>query len=973
MGVFDSLINDALDFLDAFKVGGTVEKDSDAFKALFQQKIKEVIQDRDPQKIKIFFKEAFKNVQNAAQHHFPVIWDEWLQDGLFKVEDLAEQLYELADELHDAPFGTLIETLLQKQKDAKQLFQQAAMFCLRDPTEIKKRFTRLWGPLLANALHVLGPDKLSQALSAVLISDESELGKKISLLDLNLLEENSITSALKKLLSSNAYLLPAGVALTGMGLQSLLKHAVFPGEMTTGDLAGKEHDDLFGPLREAIDDLDFNQPAIIEAKSLTKVFVNLIENAKADEDAEWALMKMARFTPVGIFLIIGAIIHSLFDCLLPWWKLLFKEIEKEKSLTVKRLPAPKEGGPKYIIFSDIHRDSRSDRRDPMEFGSIDHFAANQTLYCELLDFAYDNGYTVLEAGDCDELWYTRDFSKKPREMLEEIIDTHRSVYDRLLKLHRDNRYIRLYGNHDCYIRNPHVFEVLQKFFDKDKEPDDAFFEVYDFAIIDDVKTMDESEVYFALDSYYYDKKAPMIVAHGHQWDFFNCDENNIIGKLIVSAIATPIDFLDDPFIDMGGIAYSGSPTINFADILANAFILRNFPAYCPAKKIAHKIQHQDDMKRHTIDDMFFLETLAALSGATIGVSDREDPEKICRNNLICLGHTHRPQSQPYYDLKRILPYFEEDFEGVEQKICDNTGGYIKPKLTLIKSRYFNSGNTGWMEGVVWAIHIDETGQARSVYWTRDTRPDKPQAMDWELPVMEADLREKIDAKEPKIFKTIEHLSTYIDPVVDSIFHSIVRSIAAPFEALISSVGDFIKQDVTFDAPKSLSDPLGCIFISLFAADSPKTHTLHIPLPKFMSDSILKMKQILEESMGVSTEESTRLASAWLLASETFPLLFSRGNGRGERHAKRWNSNSFEKSVLGFVLQFPGAQHHDLPIHSKVELLDGDLIIRITVNPMSGKPAPRGVVENREILISDRNFLHRLRRFWLRILRYVRLR
>jgi hypothetical protein len=973
MGIFDSLVNDALDFLDTFKDAGSAEQEFDDFKATLQKKIKEVVQDRDPQKLKKFFKETFKQVQNAAQQRFPVIWEEWLQDGLLKIEDLAEQLYELADELSDAPFDTLIETLLQKQQDLKNLFQQAAIFCLRDPTEIKKRFTQLWGPLLATTLNVLGPDNLSKALAAVLTSDEGGLGTKISLMDLNLVEENSITAALRKLLSSRAYQFPAGVALAGLGLQSLLKYTIFPEEMTPLTAANEATEDLFAPLKAAIEKLEFKQPIIVEAKTITKVFVNLIDDAKKNEDAEWALLKMARFTPVGIFLIIAATIQSLFDCLLPWWKLLFNEIEKDTKLSVKRLPAPIEGGPKYIIFSDIHRDSRSDMREPMEFGSIDHFAANQELYCELLDFAYENGYTVLEAGDCDELWYTRDFSKRPREMLQEIIDTHRPVYDRLLKLHRNGRYIRLFGNHDCYIRNPNVFEVLQSFFDKDKKPDDPLFKVYDFAIIEGVKTMDESEIYFALDSYPYDKKAPMIVAHGHQWDFFNCDENNILGKLIVSAIATPVDFLDDPFIDMGGIAYSGSPTINFTEILANAFILKNFPAYLPARKCAHKIQHQDDLERHTIDDMFYLETLAALSGATIGVREKPDSEKVTRNNLICLGHTHRPQSQPYYDLKRLLPFFRSDFEKVEQKIADTTNGIILPKLNLIKSRYFNSGNTGWMEGIVWAIHIDETAQARSVYWTRDTRPEKPQAMDWELPVMESDLRKKIDAKEPQILKTIEHLSTYIDPVVDSLLHSIVRSIAAPFEALLSSVSDFIKQDVTFDSPKSLSDPLACVFISLLAADSPKTHTIQIPLPAFMSNAILKMKKFLEEFAEVPAEESTRFASAWLLSSETFPFLFAKNKKDGERNAKKWNSNKFEKAVLGFALQFPGMKHQGLPIHSTVELLDGDLIIRITVKPMSGRPAPRGIVENREIHIKERKFFHRVRRVWLRLLRYARLK
>ena len=972
MGIFDSLINDTLDFLDNFKKVSRTDQEFNNFKASFQQKIKQIVQERDPQKLRILFRETFKHVQTAAQNCFPVIWDEWLQEGLLRIEDLAEQLYELADELDDTPFDALIETLLQKQVDFKALFQQVALFCLRNPAEIKKRFTLLWGPLLASALNVLGPEILSKALSAVLTSDEGELGRKISLLDLNIVEQGSITTALQKLLNSKSYQLPAGVALTSLGLQSLLKYAMFPKEMAPADAANEATADLFAPLKEALDEIHFKHPTKIEAKALTKVCVNLIGDAKKNEDAEWALLKMARFTPVGILLIIAAIIHSLFDCLLPWWKLLFNEIETDPRLCVKRLPAPMEGGPKYLIFSDIHRDSESDKREPLEFGSIDHFSANQTLYCELLDFAYDNGYTVLEAGDCDELWYSRDFSKRPREMLQEIVDTHQIVYERLVKLHRKGRYIRLHGNHDSYIRNPKVFEVLQNVFDQDRAPDEPLFQVYDFAIIDGVKTMDESEVFFGLDSSPYDKKAPMIVAHGHQWDFFNCDENNIIGKLIVSAIATPIDFLDDPFLDIGGIAYSGSPTIKFSDILSKAFVLDNFPAYCPAKKIAHRIQHQDDMERHTIDDMFFLETLAALSGSTIEVRETPDSDKVCRNNLICLGHTHRPQSQPYYDLKRLLPFFKSDFEKFEQKVADKTGGIIKPNLTLIKSRYFNSGNTGWMEGVIWAIQIDATGQARCVYWTRDTRPEKPQAMDWELPIMDAELRTKLDAKKPALFKTIEHLSTHIDPIIDSMFHSIVRSIAAPFEVLLSSLNNLLKQDVTFDSPRSLSDPLGCIFMSLLAADSPKTHTIKIPLPKVLIDKILKIKNYLEEFIEVPAEESVRFASAWLLSSETFPYLFANKRGNG-KDTNKWNSHQFEKSVLGLVLQFPGMGHQGLPIHSKVELLDGDLIIRITVNPKSDRPRPRGMVEHSEILISDRKLLHRLRRFWLRILRLTRIR
>lgn len=973
MGIFDSLVNDALDFLDTYKHGGDATHEFDDFKATLQQKIRDILQDRDPAKFNLLFKEIFTSAQQVAQHYFPMIWDELLQDGWLKIDDLAERLAELADELGDASFDTLITTLLQKQNDLRKLIQEIAAFCLRDPTAIKKRIGQLWGPFLAGTLKVLGPDQLSNALAALLTSKEGTLGGQISWLDLHILEEGAISSTLRKLLRTRPFQLPAGAALVGVGLQSLLKQAIFADELSFDGAANYATDDLFAPWREAIEKLQFKQSAIVEAQTITKTMMNLIAAAKQDDDLEWALLRMARFTPVGIGLIIAATVHSLFDCLLPWWGLLFHDIEKDPRLSVIRLPAPAHEGPKYLIFSDMHRDCRSDKREPMEFGSIDHFAANQTLYCELLDFAIDNGYTVLEAGDCDELWYSRDFSNKPGEMLQEIIDTHQPVYDRLVSLHRAGHYIRLYGNHDCYIRNPEVFAILQHVFDKDKAPDAPAFKVYDFAIIEGVKTMDESELYFALDSHPYNSKKPMIVAHGHQWDFFNCDENNILGKLIVSAIATPIDFLDDPFLDMGGIAYSGNPVINFSEILANAFILKNFPAYLPARKVAHSIQHQDNLKRHTIDDMFFLETLAALSGATIGVRAKLDDKEVSRNNLICLGHTHRPQSQPYYDLKRIVPFFQSDFEKVEQDIKDRTNGIIMPKLTLIKSRYFNSGNVGWMEGVIWAIQIDETGQARSVFWTRDTRPKKPQAMDWELPVMDAALRAKIDAKEPQFLKWIEHLSTYIDPVIDSVWHSIIRSIAAPFEALLSSVSDFIKQDIEFDATRSLSDPLGCVFISLLAADSPKTHTIKFPLPIFMSNAIHKMKKRLEELADVPAEESTRIASAWLLTSETFPYLIHRNKQEKSSNVKKWNSNKFEKSILALALQLPGNQNRNLPIQSKVELIDGDLIIRIMVQPMSGRPAPRGVIPKREQTISERQCYYRVRRIWLRFLRYCRLK
>lgn len=119
----------------------------------------------------------------------------------------------------------------------------------------------------------------------------------------------------------------------------------------------------------------------------------------------------------------------------------------------------------------------------------------------------------------------------------------------------------------------------------------------------------------------------------------------------MSAIATPLDFLDDPFIDAGGLAYSGTPVINFSELLSHALVFSSFPAHLPSRKLAHRIQHLEDHERLTEDDAFFLETLAALTGATIAIRKSSDSQEVQRNNLICLGHTHSPKSQPFYNQK----------------------------------------------------------------------------------------------------------------------------------------------------------------------------------------------------------------------------------------------------------------------------------------------------------------------------------
>lgn len=938
MSLIDSILDGAIDAYTDLKTSGKIKNLFADLKEELYQICEQPDQDINSEQIILRVKEAVKSAKAVVKKIVPEIWEDILDQNILNRIDSSQLVCELADDLNDDSFQTLLENLLKKEIDFIQIIQKTAALCLNGKQEMQKRLSNTWGPLLTFALKSLGPQKIANAIISVITSHDKDLNRITGFLDMDLFQPHHDGDVTKKMLELRDFQLPASVILSGLGLQYLIQKTDISEQMINPDSSARSVRGLFTPLIQTIKETSFTSPGKSENILVMQLCMEMIKQAQENEDVEWALLKMARFVPVGIFLIIAAILYCLVTHPLPWWNLLFKEIEGDPDLKVKRLPAPNKDGPKYIIFSDIHRDAQSDQREPLEFGSFDHFSANQTLYCELLDYAFENGYTVLEAGDCDELWYYRDFSLRPREKLEEIVKTHEPVYDRLVNLHREGRYIRLYGNHDAALRKPEMFEVLQKIFDQGKESEQPPFEIYDFAIIEGIKTMDESIINFGLDSEPYKLKMPMIVAHGHQWDFWSCDHNNIIGKLIVSAIGTPIDFLDDPFKDAGGIAYSGSPAVQFDGILANAFVLSNFPGTNPARKFAHHIQHLDDLERCTIDDVFFLETLAALSGATIAVRKNSDSEQTQKMNLICLGHTHFPQSQPYFDLKRLLPFLRPWINKMESKVSDLTHGIIKPELSKIKSRYFNSGTAGWMEGVIWAIQIDETAQARLVYWTRETRPGCPQKMDWELSWMDDELRKKLEIKKGSFLNTIEQLSTYIDPLIDSALTSVLRSLAMPFELLLGLFNKAPAANMYLDSSESLTIPLCHVFLSLLGSEQTKTHTFRITIPGSAQKDISNIKSFLDQFTELKDEQRMRLACAWYLFSRNIPFLGTRNKKITSLTDILPDADTFIQSMLGLIVQLPGEGHQHTPIQSHVTLTQNEIIIQITTKPITSRRA-----------------------------------
>ncbi len=99
---------------------------------------------------------------------------------------------------------------------------------------------------------------------------------------------------------------------------------------------------------------------------------------------------------------------------------------------------------KIILLSDCHRGDNS---------LADDFVHNKSVYLTALQYYYYKGFTYFELGDADELWEFKNFSS--------IYNAHREVFDWLVKFHRQNRYLMIWGNHDIYKKDPHFLLTRQ--------------------------------------------------------------------------------------------------------------------------------------------------------------------------------------------------------------------------------------------------------------------------------------------------------------------------------------------------------------------------------------------------------------------------------------------------------------------------------------------------------------------------------
>ncbi|HYF32011.1 MAG TPA: metallophosphoesterase [Chitinophagaceae bacterium] len=157
------------------------------------------------------------------------------------------------------------------------------------------------------------------------------------------------------------------------------------------------------------------------------------------------------------------------------------------------------GKNRFIIFSDHHKGTRD---------LADDFRLAEANYLAALKHYYDNGYTLICLGDCEELW-----ENEPKALME----PNKKVFEAEIKFLNAGRYHRVFGNHDLEWKYdfPRALYLKPVFGDNLKVCEGLI-----------LKTKYNGHDY------------SIFMTHGHQGD--QRSDGNAFSKWVVAAIWTPI-------------------------------------------------------------------------------------------------------------------------------------------------------------------------------------------------------------------------------------------------------------------------------------------------------------------------------------------------------------------------------------------------------------------------------------------------
>lgn len=177
---------------------------------------------------------------------------------------------------------------------------------------------------------------------------------------------------------------------------------------------------------------------------------------------------------------------------------LLQDVIKEKGTNGVVLPFDMNTA-RFIVLSDQHKGCRD---------LADDFAPAEINYRKALQYYFDEGFIFINNGDSEELW-----ENTPKA----IIETNRLTLLEEARFLQENRYYRIFGNHDLewnYLIQQNQF--LKPIFGEK-------LKVYEGVLL---KTMYNQQEYV------------VFLTHGHQGD--KKSDGNPFSKWVVAAIWTPI-------------------------------------------------------------------------------------------------------------------------------------------------------------------------------------------------------------------------------------------------------------------------------------------------------------------------------------------------------------------------------------------------------------------------------------------------
>lgn len=965
--------------------GGVPSGFADAFETLLGQAIAALTPATPVDRVLLI---AFTAFEDVADDVFGVIWE-------------AVRALDVAGELPDGLAATVVDVLRQLG-DVPALVEPAlrqlvATLSVDEFEAVLARLLAVGADLVDDAADYL--TLLMRALAVAIDElDADDLARII--MDLLVANDDADTNvSLPDLLGAPSLFdhpdlqLPAIPALLMSALGGLI--AGIPGfvpRLPTTDSLYEVVRSIAGAIGEGLAAVGISQ--LFDLPKMTALLEAIIDYSADDLEREKMLLRTSRIPVLGIAVTIMAVIRGALTNPLPWWELMGADIVNDDRFVTRQLPAPGTPDPgnqdrprKYLIVSDVHRDKEADDVGFLNVGSIDHFTRNRALYQRILDWVDEEGYTMIEGGDGEELWYVRNFEvyHGPRAELEQIISLHTDVYERLSDLHSRGRYFRVKGNHDSYLDIEDVRAPL----DTAMTQVDATkpFVLDDFIVIPGVKTLQDAwwggmggvadlltgdadlddylegsierllDLGLGLDSTKYSETKPMVVAHGHQWDFWNCRGNELIGKMLSNMVGVPLDQILDPFIDARGFAFGGEPTINLGNIAAEIPVLDGWLGPRQAQRFAHQIQHQSSADRLLIDDVMFTETVAALT-AGLGIVVPQPTEDGStpvigdiqhwisqRFNQLCLGHTHFPQSQPFWDLESLLAPL-----GIGERIRDITRTFLfgwEPSLNLLRALYYNTGTAGWLEGVIWAIEISEQGHARLVFWTENSIG--PETMDWELSEMPAQLREQLDDRVETIRAQVAAtLQTFGEAALGAAAAAVSVSLPVIVGVVAQATGgrELDVRELLDDASEAVEGALegpGAVIsqvqafvvellVATFAnqqgVGEERTFTLRVPIPPGVEDALAGVSDLLSQLPEVDPSQIPRLACGWLQLVRNLPFF---GGFESRRNVAGIDDRVFWV-VVSLLFQLPTGDlvNDAIPLATAAEFDGDDLVLTATV-------------------------------------------